>query len=225
MEAEDRWDDNSEGPDLKMPQKLIDRSGEKIGRLIVIRPIRVNPTWFECLCDCGNIVNVRTSSLRVGATKSCGCLHREIKTRHGLRHRPEYFIWKSIKQRCLNPHNKQYADYGGRGITIHSRWADSFAEFIAAVGYRPHPSLSLDRIDNQKGYEPGNVRWTTSLEQNNNSRKNTILMVDGQEMTLAQAARSVGIPQARLSHRLRYGWSLSQALSPNRCNRWDGVKR
>jgi hypothetical protein len=144
--------------------------------------------------------------------------HRHSKT-------PEYGIWKAIKGRCLNPRNKQYCDYGGRGITICEEWKADFMAFLSAVGYRPHPSLSLDRIDNNRGYEHGNMQWTTSLKQNNNSRRNTILVVDGKKMTLAEAARKSGVPSARLSYRLRYGWSLSQALSPNRCNRWDGVRR
>jgi hypothetical protein len=144
---------------------------------------------------------------------------------HRHRKTPEYEIWKAIKGRCLNPTHKQYDDYGGRGISICEEWRSDFMAFLSAVGYRPSPSVSLDRIDNDKGYEPGNVRWTTALEQGNNSRRNTILIVDGEKMTLAQAARKSGIPPGRLSHRLRYGWPLSQALNPDRCNRWNGVKR
>jgi hypothetical protein len=195
-----------------------------VGRLTIVRPIQINPTWFECLCDCGKKVNIRANSLRTGATRSCGCLHNEIKTKHGLRHLPEYLIWKAIKGRCLNRRNKQYYDYGGRGISICEEWKADFMAFLQYVGYRPNPSLSLDRIDNEKGYEPGNVRWTTSLTQSNNSRRNTILVVNGVKMTLAEAARKSGIPPNRLSHRLRYGWPLSKALSPDRCNRWNEIR-
>jgi hypothetical protein len=86
---------------------------------------------------------------------------------HRHRKTPEYEIWKAIKGRCLNPTHKQYDDYGGRGISICEEWRSDFMAFLSAVGYRPSPSVSLDRIDNDKGYEPGNVRWTTALEQGN----------------------------------------------------------
>lgn len=95
-------------------------------------------------------------------------------TAHGMSNKPEYRVWHNMKQRCLNPNHKKYSDYGGRGITVYEEWINDFATFYDAVGERPHPKYSLDRIDNDGNYEPGNVRWTTVSEQNKNRRKSTL---------------------------------------------------
>ena len=87
---------------------------------------------------------------------------------------PEYDIWKAMKQRCANPNCKEFKDYGGRGITVCAEWAKDFGAFIASVGRRPAKGLTLDRIDNSKGYEPGNVRWATRAEQSRNRRVNKL---------------------------------------------------
>ena len=95
------------------------------------------------------------------------------RERHGLEGTPEYEIWKSMKQRCLNPNNKDYKNYGGRGISVHSTWINSFSNFINDMGHRPSPELTLDRINNDGNYEPSNCRWTTRVDQANNQRYTT----------------------------------------------------
>lgn len=130
--------------------------------------------YWQCRCQCGNECVARTEHLTHGKIKSCGCLSKENTTKrnttHGLRHTPEYKIWDGIIERCCNPNSQRYADYGGRGITICPEWRSDFTAFLAAVGIRPNPKLSIDRIDNDRGYEPGNVRWTTYKEQAANRR-------------------------------------------------------
>ena len=130
--------------------------------------------YWLCKCMCEANCIVRTDHLTDGKIKSCGCLASEIVSRrnlkHGLRRTPEYKIWDGIIERCCNPKSTAYANYGGRGITICKEWRTDFAAFLSAVGRRPNPKLSIDRIDNNKGYEPGNVRWATALQQAANKR-------------------------------------------------------
>lgn len=162
--------------------------GEKHGRLTVIaqnpQRLRGQLTW-DCVCDCGErILAVKGGDLRSGNTKSCGCLRREmgaalggasrkhgesLHNRSGRGSTPEYSAWANMKSRCQNPNHRSYGDYGGRGITVCERW-QSFESFIADMGRRPNDFHSLDRIDNNGNYEPGNVRWATSQQQNANQR-------------------------------------------------------
>lgn len=126
-------------------------------------------------CVCGTVSEVRSDQLRAGRSKGCGC-KREARrlvhsTKHGMSKTPEYAIWSAMRQRCTNPAVKRYPHYGGRGIKVCDRWLD-FAAFIEDVGRRPSDDLSLDRIDNNGDYEPGNVRWATTVQQNNNTRRN-----------------------------------------------------
>lgn len=129
-------------------------------------------TWL-CACACGTVVVKRGGPLRNGQATHCGC-QRAIRcrlgaTRHGLRHLPEYVVWKSMRQRCSDPRGKSYPRYGGRGITICSRW-DLFEAFALDMGPRPSPKHSVDRINNDGNYEPGNCRWATAKEQAANRR-------------------------------------------------------
>jgi hypothetical protein len=157
-----------------------DLTGMKFGRLSVVRYEGKHGnrhTKWLCLRQCGSDKVVLGCNLKKGSTLSCGCYGRERHTKHGFRpadnreSAPEYSVWQGIKQRCNNPRAGAYPNYGGRGIRICDRWSSDFSSFIADVGRRPAADLTLERIDNDGHYEPGNVKWATRLEQRANQRK------------------------------------------------------
>ena len=162
----------------------IDLRGQKFGRLTVVRrnghavsPAGNSTRLWLCLCDCGAEVNVRSTSLRFGVSNSCGCLQREVNVRrstvHGHHRRgattTEYHSWAGMLQRCTNPAAEKWQIYGGRGIQVCERW-QSFDNFYADMGKKPSSKYSIDRIDNDGHYEPGNCRWATAKEQRANQR-------------------------------------------------------
>jgi hypothetical protein len=138
---------------------------------------------------------------------------------------PEYQVWCDLKHRCLNPKATNYHRYGGRGITVSPEWLNDFAAFYAYVGPRPSPDHSIDRIDNDGNYEPGNVRWATYLEQNDNRSITILLTVFGKKMNLTDAAKAVGLKRTALAARLRDGWSEEEALMTPRMSRHESGKR
>jgi hypothetical protein len=160
-----------------MPMPAVEMTGRRFGRLVVLRKTEARASGgqvkWECLCDCGRSHIATGSTLRRGLVKSCGCGRFDVgaaTATHRLSHSPEYAALANAIDRCHNQRNHAFADYGGRGITVCDRWRDSFEAFLADVGPRPPGRLSLDRIDNSRGYEPGNCRWATSKQQNNNRR-------------------------------------------------------
>jgi hypothetical protein len=129
---------------------------------------------------------------------------------------PLYPTWRAMKTRCLNPRHHNFARYGGRGITLCERWKDSFESFLADVGERPSPDHQLDRIDNNRGYEPGNVRWATRVQQAANRRDNVFLEAFGQRLLVKEWSRLTGVDAHTIRFRLRRGKSAEQALAPVR---------
>jgi hypothetical protein len=156
--------------------KLIDMTGLTFGLLTVVgrAPTKSTRTRWICQCECGGTTVAHGGSLRQGLSRSCGCARNEnlrtVSITHGLTYTAEHRTWKSMKDRCCNPSNKNYPNWGGRGISICSRWMSSFAAFYQDVGPKPGPEYSIDRIDNDGNYEPGNVRWATPREQRLNQR-------------------------------------------------------
>lgn len=161
--------------------RMINLTGKKFGRWTVIRKSEIQTTaniQWSCVCECGKVGSVQSNQLIMRRSRSCGCLRREVtasrsKThgnRLGRRSTPEYTSWQGMKDRCHNPKQKRFKDYGARGITVCDRWRNDFAAFLEDMGPKPSPDLSLDRINNDGNYEPGNCRWATPKEQANNAR-------------------------------------------------------
>lgn len=193
--------------------------GRKYGRLTVVRTWRSTPhTYAECVCDCGQKWTGRTYNLQRGTSKSCGCLVAEVSTarlkalaKHGLTETKEHATWCRMRSRCNSQSNPSYKDYGGRGIKIAERWND-FENFLADMGKAPSPGASIDRIDNNKGYEPGNCRWTDTRTQNRNYRRNVMLTIDGETKCVMDWAADAGISHNTIRLRLKAGRSARDAV-------------
>lgn len=194
-------------------KQLSDYTGMTFGHLTVIGYIGQNPKkdrmWL-CKCTCEREI-VRTSR-QVTPGKSCGCQRRLFAKTHGLSKSPEYKIWSAIKDRC-SPHGDPYRIYYHRGIKMCDRWRNDFMAFYSDMGRKPAGNYSIDRIDNNQGYEPSNCRWATPIEQGSNTRKNVRYECFGRSQTLPQWSRELGISCSTLGNRLARGWTIERALS------------
>ena len=201
--------------------KSIDISNQRFGKLLVVKKAyyQNKKVYWQCLCDCGKITYVHTSNLKCKRIRSCGCLKVEElvnrSTKHNQRHTKLYEVWKTIKQRCLNPKNVSYHNYGGRGITICDDWKNDyfcFYEWSINNGYKE--GLSIDRINNNGNYEPNNCRWTTRIVQNNNTRANNYITINNETKTLAEWCRHYNISYSLVRQRYkRYNWDIIKALT------------
>jgi hypothetical protein len=194
--------------------KALKLEGQVFGRLTVVSRTDNNgghAAWL-CLCSCGVETVVTGWCLVSGHTQSCGCLHRERITVHGKNKSSEYRAWEGMIQRCTNPKNKRYSDYGGRGITVCPEWF-SFENFYRDMGDRPSKDHSIDRIDNNGNYCKENCKWSTRKEQGNNRRSNRSIEFNGEVRTLIQWSEFLGIAYHTLRRRLREGWSIERAFT------------
>lgn len=209
----------------------------KFGRLVILADAvsSTEKRKVHCVCECGATCVTNLDSLRTGNTSSCGCLNRELKaagfTRtHGYgsrakdKRRAEYESWTGMWQRCTNQNNKHFKDYGGRGVQVCERWK-SFENFIADMGDKPTGSHSLDRVNVEGHYEPGNCRWATPAEQARNTRRTRLLTLNGKTQCLQDWATELGFGKARvITRRLAAGWSIERALSPQKFNQASKAK-
>lgn len=200
-----------------------DLTGQKFGRLSVagFYAREGGKRLWSCNCDCGTAcVIVPTGKLKEGLKLSCGCLQREVASKrlrtHGQSRTPEHRAWNGMRARCLNPSASGYADYGGRGIVVCERWLTSFEAFFDDMGRKPSARHSLERIDVNGNYEPGNCCWATRKEQARNTRTTKWLSVDGVVASLAEHCEKRGLRYGTVLWRLRAGMSPEMALSvPN----------
>lgn len=144
---------------------------------------------------------------------------------HGLSGTPEFFAWTEAIYRCTNPGHPSYPQYGARGISVCKRWRDSFTAFLADVGARPSANHSLDRIDNNGDYEPGNVRWATRTQQQRNKRGAVLVTHNGQTRHICEWAELFGISFQSLKSRLRRGWTFEAAITTPIEKRYSHQKR
>lgn len=195
-------------------------TGHKYNRWTVISEAgkdKHGATFWLCRCDCGEMGQVRTTHLRLGVSKSCGCLQREVaaaeKTTHGLYRHPLYDVWHAMHRRTSNPEDPGYPHYGGRGISVCERWS-SLDAFVVDMGPSYRKGLTIDRVNNDGNYEPGNCRWTTRVVQQRN-RTNTIALIYlGKTLPLAEWADIFEIKYNTLHKRVMvYGWSTERALT------------
>ena len=163
-------------------------------------------------CDCGNIVDVALPSVKKGDTKSCGCFKLKHSHSVGGVTSSTYICWRNMKSRCVNPNSKAFPYYGGRGIKVCDRWLESFANFLEDMGVRPE-GKTIDRIDSNGNYEPGNCKWSTVREQQNNRRITLSLTYNGITKTLSHWAEEYGMSLDVLYKRVTvHKWSAEKAL-------------
>jgi hypothetical protein len=198
--------------------KALDLTGKKFARMTGIRRVENAPGYKQARwlfrCDCGVEKVVFGYSVVHGTVQSCGCLRHDTKARlkHGGAGTKEFNSWASMRQRCTNPDDAAYQDYGGRGITICSQW-DDFAVFLADMGPRP-TGTSLDRRDNEKGYSPENCRWATKQEQVRNRRTTLFYEYDGQKLPLQTWAEHFGVSYQTVWARYKVGKRGHELFGP-----------
>lgn len=193
-----------------MDQVIRDLVGTRYGRWVVLR--RSGMQYCICRCECGIEKEVLISNLRRGKSLSCGCLARELasfRSKNAATHghtrdhsmTPEYRAWHSMKRRCTRPTSPEYANYGGRGIKVCERWINSFEAFLSDMGLRPSSIHSLERINNDGNYEPGNCKWATLKEQHRNTRRTARMTYRGETLSIAEWAERLGLQYATVNQR------------------------
>ena len=207
--------------------RKIDMIGKRFGRLVVLSESgrkRKEIQW-ECLCDCGNITYCSGWDLRNGKTVSCGCKRKEGLPQTSYKHKEFgqrlYYVYMNIKTRCYNPKYYLFNHYGGKGITVCNEWLgeDGFNNFYKwALDNGYSDELSIDRIDNSKGYSPDNCRWVSMQTQQNNRTNNRIITVDEESHTMAEWSRISGIHYNTIQRRLANGWPEEDAVTLEPCH-------
>ena len=198
------------------PSNYIDLTGKRFGRLLVEGRAPNGPHWvvrWWVVCDCGTRKAVQSRLLRQGRTVSCECAKREriarLKLSHGKSATPEYFVFNTMKDRCTNPRNNAYHNYGGRGIVV--EWP-SFEAFYADMGPRPSPKHTVERRDNDGPYSGANCYWATRAEQAANTRRNRRIEYHGTSFSIKQLAEHLGLSYSCLSTRILHGHALDAPL-------------
>ncbi len=217
------------GREERKLKNTIDLTNQRFGKLTALEyEGSVRKSWgmcriWKCRCDCGNFVLASTAELRSGDKKSCGCLQSELqkerKTKHGMHNKRIYHVWQAMKTRCKNKKDKEYFNYGGRGIKVCDEWQEfiPFMKWAYANGYDENAKpgeCTLDRIDNNGNYCPENCRWVSMKEQQNNKRMCRYFTHNGKTQTLTEWAEEVGINPRTLYGRIyTLNWDFEKAIS------------
>lgn len=196
--------------------KFQDLSGSKFGKLTAIKVAYKNKNGesvWECVCDCGNVVNVVCSNLKNGHSTSCGCYKKICSITHNETKTRLHRIWSGIKSRCYNPKKPNYKNWGGRGIKMCDEWKFSYENFRNwALNNGYQENLTIDRIDNNKAYEPSNCRWATNKEQCNNKRNNHLLTKDKETHTISEWSDIIGISAKTIQRRITNKMPIEKIL-------------
>ena len=194
---------------------FIDITGQNFGRLTVLGRYgnkNGHITWY-CRCSCGKEKIIIGNDLKNGHTKSCGCLFLEGNhKKHGYKGSKIYAAWQHMKQRCINPNDNEYSNYGGRGITFCKRWM-KFENFLNDMGESPTDKHSIDRIDNNGNYCTKNCRWATPKQQTRNKRNNHRITYKGTTKSVVEWSENAAIHYNTLIKRLYRGWSVEKTLT------------
>jgi hypothetical protein len=205
-----------------MKYNMKDLTGQRFGELTVISPHLQNypktnrrRTVWLCRCDCGNETFALSGNLTRGNKKFCEThkkgTHRHSAGKGNNKITKTYSSWQKMKNRCLNPNHDTYKHYGGRGIKICDRWINCFENFLADMGERPD-GKTLDRIDSNGNYEPGNCKWSTQLEQTNNQRKSVRITYRGETHTIAEWGRILNIKIGTVKYRFDNGLDIGMPV-------------
>lgn len=204
-------------------EKYINLKNKQFGRLTVIKKsekpqgVKSAYAYWLCKCECGNEIVASSSSLRRGHTRSCGCLAKDLLTSHGQSKTGIYRRWYGMRQRCNNPKDISYPNYGGRGIRVCEEWDTDFQSFYTwAIADGFSSELQLDRIDTNGNYEPSNCRWVKRQTNMRNKRNNIVVQIDSNVKTLSEWAECSGIPYKTLFMRYQNGWRGKKLISPLR---------
>lgn len=198
---------NKPKTDLVPCESSVLSAGDRYGRYTVLGVFK-KPVGYQkyalVQCDCGSPPrHIQVGVLRNGTSQSCGCLHKERVTKHGLWSHPLFNVWRCMISRCTDPSDKAYKRYGARGITVCPEWLESVRAFVADMGPTYQPGLTLDRRDNNGPYSPENCRWATHAEQNRNYSRNVRLTHNGETRCLKEWAEITGINYGTLADRVR----------------------
>lgn len=204
--------------------KAEDLTRQRFGKVMVLSRVANNKhgraVWL-CKCDCGNEKEILAANLKSGRTTSCGCYSRGLKRKtgtHGMTNTRIFHEWQSMLQRCNNPNNQRYGDYGGRGIKVCDEWIDDFVSFYEwSIDNGYDEILTLDRKDVDGDYSPDNCRWVTNFEQQSNKRNNRVIECNGEKHILNEWARITRLNAQTIAWRIDRGWGVEEALyTPSR---------
>lgn len=205
-----------------MHHRAVDITGLRVGYLTAIKYSGSDgkKSIWDIKCDCGKIIQMDASQLKKnlkrGVQSSCGCMRKATigrrLSRHGMSRHPAFAVWRSMLDRCRLPTHQAHKNYGARGISVCERWQERFENFWEDMGDTYRTGLTIERLDNEKGYSKENCAWRTHKHQANNTRRNHWLETPHGKMTLAEASEYYGVGYSTIQYRLGHGWPIEKAL-------------